>query len=122
MQALKLDHDIHIDHRTIANRIWKEINKRIIFYIRFICGERNKQDDVLEDVCKYIEERNYTIPIVDLIVGAAANALNINLKIYENDKGVKKEIDFEPDNVQPLVTVHLLHLCVIIIWMEILTT
>ena len=71
------------------------------------CGERNKLDDVLEDVCKYIEEKDYTIPVADLIVGAAANALNINLKIYENHNGVKKEIDFEPDNAQSLVMVHL---------------
>ena len=85
MQALKLDHDIHIDHTTIVNRIWKEINERIIFYMHFIYGERNKLDDVLEDVHKYIEEKNYTIPVADLIVGAAANALNINIKIYEND-------------------------------------
>ena len=109
MQALKLDHDIHINHRTIANRIWKEINERIVFYIHFICGERNKLDDVLEDVCKYIEEKDYTIPAADLIVGAAANALNINLKIYENQDGVEKEIDFEPYNAQSLVMVHLLY-------------
>ena len=94
---------------TIANRIWKEVNERIVFYVHFICGERNKPDDVFEDVCKYIEEKDYTIPVANLIVGAAANALNINLKIYENDKEVKKEIDFEPDNVQYLVTVHLLY-------------
>ena len=79
--------------------------------MHFICGERNKPDDVLEDVHKYIEERHYTILIADLIVGAAANALNINLKIYENDKGVKKEIDFEPDNAQSSVTVHLQYSC-----------
>ena len=60
-------------------------------------------------MCKYIGERNYTIPIASLIVDAAANALNINLKIYENDKGLKKEIEFEPDNAQSLVTVHLLY-------------
>ena len=71
--------------------------------------ERNKLDDVLEDVCKYIEEKNYTIPVADLIVSAAANAMNINIKIYENDKGVKKEIDFEPDNAHSSVTVHLLY-------------
>ena len=109
MQALKLDHNIHIDHGTIVNRIWKEINERIIFYVHFICGERNKPDDDLNDVCKYIEEKNYTILVADLIVGAAANALNINIKIYENDKGVKKEIDFEPDNAHSSVTVHLLY-------------
>ena len=49
--------------------------------------------------------------MADLIVGAAANALNINLKIYENDKGVKKEIDFELENAQSSVTVHLLFSC-----------
>ena len=64
------------------------------------CGERNKPDDVLEDVHRYIEERKYTISVADLIVGVAANALNINLKIYENDKGMKKEIYFEPDNAK----------------------
>ena len=79
--------------------------------MHFICGERNKPDDVLEDVCKYIEEKNYTIPVADSIVSAAANALNINIKIYENDKGVKKEIDFEPDNAHSSVTVHLLYSC-----------
>ena len=109
MQALKLDHDIHINQRTIANRTWKEINERIVFYIHFICQERSKPDDVLEDVCKYIEEKDYTIPVADLIVGVAANALNINLKINENHNGVKKEIDFEPDNAQSSVTVHLLY-------------
>ena len=108
MQALKLDHNIDISHTTIANRIWKEINERIIFYVHFICGERNQPTDVLEDVCRYIEQKDYTIPVADLIVGAAANALNINLKIYENNKGVKKEIDFEPDNAQSSITVHLL--------------
>ena len=87
----------------------KEINGRIVFYIHFICGERNKPDDVLVDVRKYIEEKDYTIPVADLTVGAAANALNINLKIYENHNGVKKEIDFEPDNAQSSVTVHLLY-------------
>ena len=111
MQALKLDHNIDISHTTIANRIWKEINERIIFYVQFICGERNQPTDVLEDVCRYIEQKDYTIPVADLIVGAAANALNINLKIYENDKGVKKEIDFEPENAQSSVTVHLLFSC-----------
>ena len=87
MQALKLDHDIHIDHTTIANRIWKEINERIIFYVHFICGERNKPDDVLEDVCKFIEEKNYTIPVADLIVSAAANALNIISKFMKMTRG-----------------------------------
>ena len=111
MQALKLDHNINISHTTIANRIWKEINEQIVFYVHFICGERNQPADVLEDVCRYTEQKDYTIPVADLIVGAAANALNINLKIYENDKGVKKEIDFEPDNAQSSVTVHLLFSC-----------
>ena len=108
LQALKLDHD---NHRTIAIRFWKEINKRIVFYVHFICEERNKLDGVLEDVRMYIEEKDYTIPVGDLIVGAAANALNINLKIYENHNGVKKEIDFEPDIAQSLVMVHLLYSC-----------
>ena len=74
MQALKLDHDIHIEHKMIVQRIWKEINERIFFYVHFICGERNKPDDVLKDVCKYIEEKDYTIPVADLIVSAVANA------------------------------------------------
>ena len=120
MQALKLDHDIHIDHRTIGNRIWKEINERIVFYVHFICGERNKLDDFL-DVRKYIAKKDYTIPVADFIVGATANALNINLKIYENHNGVKKEIDFEPDNAQSSVQctccIHM-----IIIQLQILTT
>ena len=47
--------------------------------------------------------------LLTLLVCAAANALNINLKIYENHNGVKKEIDFEPDDAQCSVTVHLLY-------------
>ena len=89
----------------------RKINERIVFYVHFICGERNKPDDVLEDVHKYFEEKDYTIPVADLIVGAAANPLNINLKIYENHNVVKKEIDFEPGNAQSSVMVHLLYSC-----------
>ena len=73
MQALKLNHDIHINYRTIANRIWKEINERIVFYVHFICGERNKPDNVLEDVHKYIEEKDYTIPVADLTLRSLAH-------------------------------------------------
>ena len=103
MQALKLDHDIKIDHKTIGKKSTKESSFMCTSFV-----ERNKPDDVLEDVHKYIEEKDYTIPVADLIVSAAANVLNINLKIYENNKGLKKEIDFEPDNAQSSVTVHLL--------------
>ena len=74
----------------------------------FLCAlhlwKRNKPDDILKDVYKYIEEKDYTMPVAHLMVGVAANALNINLKIYENDKGVKKEIDFEPDNAHSVIS------------------
>ena len=38
-----------------------------------------------------------TLPVIDVIVGACANSLNINIKIFENHQGFKKEIDFEPE-------------------------
>ena len=62
------------------------------------------RDKVLHDVNKYLRSygKNYTLPIIDVIVGACANSLNISIKIFENHQGFKQEIDLEPEDKSPL--------------------
>ena len=50
----------------------------------------------------------YTLEVVDVIVFAAANALNINIKIWQNDNGFLKVLAINPSAQQLPVTIHLM--------------
>ena len=44
-----------------------------------------------------MEKKNtYTLEVVDVIVCAAANALNINIKIFQEQEGFLKMLAIEP--------------------------
>ena len=69
----------------------------IPFYVEFAVNQTEEQ--VLKDANKYLKTcgKNYTLPVIDVIIGAIVNCLNINIKIWESHKGFKKEIEFEPE-------------------------
>ena len=52
----------------------------------------------MRDAHKYLsmKKNTYTLEVVDVIVFAAANALNINLQIWENDNGFLKVLAINP--------------------------
>ena len=93
----------------MQHQVWREVKNRITFYVEFTVNKT--QDEILHDVNKYLRSygKNYTLPIIDVIVRACANSLNISIKIFENHQGFKKEIDFEPEKNKSLLSVYLLH-------------
>ena len=70
---------------------------RIPFYVEFAVNQTEEQ--VLKDVNKYLKtcSKNYRLPVIDVIIGAVVNCLNINIKTWESHEGFKKEIEFEPE-------------------------
>ena len=107
--SLLQDHNINLSERNMQCKVWREVKDHIPFYVEFTVNKT--QDEVLHDVNKYLRSygENYTLPVIDVIVGACANYLNINIKIFENHHRFKKEIDFKPEKNQWPLSVYLLY-------------
>ena len=107
--SLLCDHNIDLSERNMQHKVWREVKDHIPFYVEFTVNKT--QDEVLHDVNKYLRSygKKYTLPIIDVIVGACTNSLNINIKIFENHQGFKKEIDFEPEKNKSPLSVYLLY-------------
>ena len=92
----------------MQHKVWREVKNCIPFYVKFMMNKT--QYEVLHDVNKYLRSygKSYTLPIIDIIIGACANTLNIN-KIFEDHQGFKKEIDFEPEKNKSPFSVFLLY-------------
>ena len=95
--ALLHEHNIDLSERNMQHKVWREVKNCIPFYVEFTVNKT--QDEVLHDVNKYLKSygKNCTLPVINVLIGACANSLNINIKIFENHQGFKKEIDFEPE-------------------------
>ena len=68
--------------------------------------------DLLNDAQQYLSmKRNtYTLEVVDVIVCAAANALNLNIKIFQEHKGFLKIIALEPTRTPSPATIYMMFL------------
>ena len=106
--SLFCDHNIDLSERNMQRKVWREVTSCIPFYVEF--NVNKTQDEVLHDVNKYLRSygKNYTLPVIDVIVGACANSLNINIKIFENQQGFKKS-DFKPEKNKSPLSVYLLY-------------
>ena len=106
--SLLHDYNIDLSERNMQHKVWREVKNCIPFYVEFTVNKT--QDEVLHDVNKYLRSygKNYTLLIIDIIIGACANSLNINIKIFENHQGFKKEIDFKPEKNKSPLSVYLL--------------
>ena len=82
--SLLLDHNIDLSERNMQHKVWREVKNSILFYVEFTVNKT--QDKVLHDVNKYLRSygKNYTLPIIDVIVGACANSKY--LKIIRDSK------------------------------------
>ena len=78
--CLLRDHKIELGQHTIQHKIWREVKDCIPFYVQFAVNQTEEQ--VLKDVNKYLKTcgKNYTLPVIDVIIGAVVNCLNINIK------------------------------------------
>ena len=106
-QSLDSDFQIQREDKNIARKIWKEIKDRLNFYREFTTLT---PEQLMRDAHKYLsmKKNTYTLEVVDVIVFAAANALNINIKIWENDNGFLKVLAINPSAQQSPATIHLM--------------
>ena len=57
-----------------------------------------------------MKRNTYTLKVVDLIVCAAANALNLNIKIFQEHEGFLKIIALEPTRTPSPATIYMMFL------------
>ena len=109
-KALNKDLGIKNSKNAQAKKIWLEIKNQILFYQDFAPGETTTS--ILKTVYQYLKRRGlYTLPIIDIMLPTCATALNVNIRVWQNDGGFINELQFDvyPDPSQH--TIHLLYSC-----------
>ena len=71
---------IRLDELIVA--IQNEIQTNVQHYMAFFSSEINQQE-IETKVFQYVTERHFNTNVVDICIGAAANALCINLNIFQ---------------------------------------
>ena len=86
-KAIELDLQIEMTPKNIVRKIYREVKNNIHFYSEFVTGQNEKS--IMKDVEKYLCMKSicYDMPVVDLILGAATNALNVNISIVQRSNG-----------------------------------
>ena len=84
-KCLEVDFDINKDEKNIARKIWQEVKDSVNYYTDFTTLTST---ELLTDARRYLSmKRNtYTLEVVDVIVCATSNALNINIKYSKSIK------------------------------------
>ena len=77
-----LSRDLNVNYTIdeICNKIFEEVCDNAEEYSKF---HTNSKWQLISDMLKYLNDQIYTINIVDVAVQACANALKVNLYIYE---------------------------------------
>ena len=78
--CLSRDLDVNYTIDEICDKIFEEVCDNSEEYSKF---HTNSKRQLISDMLKYLNDRIYTIDIVDVAVQACANALKVNLYIYE---------------------------------------
>ena len=75
--AICMDHDEEMSLEKLQSSILNHMEANVDYYQKFHTG------NILKDMKRYFKLGTYCDSIVDIIVIAAARALNMNLKIYQ---------------------------------------
>ena len=75
--AVCMDHDEEMSVKKLQSSVLNHMQANVDYYKKFHTG------NVLKDVKRYFKLGTYCDSVVDIIVIAAARALNMNLKIYQ---------------------------------------
>ena len=78
--CLSRDLDVNYTIDEICDKIFEEVCDNSEEYSKF---HTNSKQQLISDMLKYLNDKIYTIDIVDVAVQACANALKVNLYIYE---------------------------------------
>ena len=79
---MKCDLDVWYSIDEISDKILDELYENAHKYKDYHTGSVRK---LKEDSIKYLKETKYTLDIVDVVVGACANALKVNLYIFQTE-------------------------------------
>ena len=106
-KCLEVDFDIKSVEKNITHKIWKELKDSLSFYSDFTT---QNPMDLLNDAWWYLSmKRNtYTLEVFDVIVCTAANALNLNIKIFQEQEGFLKILAIEPTRTPSPATIYML--------------
>ena len=112
IQAIKMcvekDLSTSMTLKNIARKIFREVKDRVNFYSEFL--PNYTPNEIIRNVEKYLKQTEicYTMEVVDIIIGAAANALNVNIKIIQNSQGFKNVLEFQPTMRPSISTIFLM--------------
>ena len=89
-ETLVTDLGWNIDRKQISQRIMDEIYINVPQYIHFHRITKGKDNTIIsfiEDCQKFLFKKGYTVDAADVVIAASANALNIDLYIYQEIGG-----------------------------------
>ena len=103
-KCLEIDFDIKMDEKNIVCKIWQKLKDSLSYYSDFTTQNAM---DLLNDAWWYLSmKRNTcTLKVVDVIVCTAANALNLNIKIFQEQEGFLKILVIEPTRILSPATI-----------------
>ena len=85
-----------------------EIKNQILFYNDFAPDQTSTP--ILKTIYDYLKKRgSYTLSIIDIMLPACATALNINIRVWQNDNGFKNVLQFDVYPTPSQKTIHLLY-------------
>ena len=79
---MKCDLDVWYTIDEISDKILDELYENAHKYEHYHTGSVRQ---LIEDSIKYLKETKYTLDIVDVVVGACANALKVSLYIFQRE-------------------------------------
>ena len=107
-QAIDKDLGIKNSYNAQARKIWMEIKNRILFYNDFAPDQTSTS--ILKTVYDYLKEWGlYTLPIIDIMLPVCTTALNINIRVWQNDNSFKNVLQFDVYPTPSQKTIHLLY-------------
>ena len=107
-QAIDKDLGIKNSFNAQARKIWMEIKSRILFYNDFAPNQTSTS--ILITIYDYLKKwGSYTLPIIYIMLPACATALNVNIRVWQNDNGFKNILQFGVYPTPSQKTIHLLY-------------
>ena len=93
-QAIDKDLGIKNSYNAQARKFWMEIKTRILFYSDFVPNQTSTS--ILKTIYDYLKKwGSYMLPIIDIMLAACATALNVNIRVWQNDNGFKNILQFD---------------------------
>ena len=88
---MKVDHDIEISTQEITELVEEELQENVDYYCNFHHG--CNKEKLLKEAQDFVSRGKYREDAADICVPATANAMGINLYIYQDVRGVATLID-----------------------------